>query len=84
MTKPIIVDGLILKSSSAKNQGQFNKCVRALMAYNKANDARDAAYDLDLNTKALDRLCESKFDKYVDARYGLSKADIKLIEKTLF
>jgi hypothetical protein len=84
MTKPIIVDGLILKSTSAKNQGQFNKCVRALMAYNKANDIRNEAYDLGLNTYGLERLCETKYDKYVELCYGLSKADIKLIEKTLF
>ena len=84
MTKPLIINGVTLRSSSKKNQSIMNKAVRAMIAYNKANDIRNKAEDEGLNLSLFNRQCENLFDRYLQYAEELSQADIKLIEKVLF
>ncbi len=66
------------------NQTKVNKCVRALLAYNKANDERDIIENNDLPSNAINRKCENLFDRYLEAAADLPKYELKPIEKALY
>ncbi len=70
----------LLVALKTKNQTKVNKCVRALISYNKSNDERDALYNEDKNTNAMDRKCENLFDKYLTYADELPKYELKRIE----
>jgi hypothetical protein len=70
----------MLLAKNAKNQSKVNKCVNALISYNKSNDEREMLYNEDKNTNAIDRKCENLFDKYLTYADELPKYELKRIE----
>jgi hypothetical protein len=73
-------NAILFVALKTKNQSKVNKCVRALLAYNKSNDERDMLYNEDKNTNAMDRKCENLFDKYLTYADELPKYELKRIE----
>ncbi len=73
-------NAILFVALKTKNQTKVNKCVRALLAYNKSNDEREVLYNEDKNTNAMDRKCENLFDKYLTYADELPKYELKRIE----
>lgn len=67
-----------------KNQSKLNKCIRALLAYNKANDERDALDNEGKRLNSIERKCENLFDKYLTYADELPKYEVKRIESLYF
>jgi hypothetical protein len=74
MNKPILL------AKNAKNQSKVNRCVNALISYNKANEERDFLENEDKVTNAINRKCENLFDKYLTYADALPKYELKKIE----
>ena len=73
-----------MEAINKKNQKQVNKAVKFLRAYNIANDQRNTAEDND-NTKEFkkfDKICETKFDNYLEICADLPKREVQKIEKS--
>lgn len=73
-------------AKAKKNQKLVNQAVKALIAYNTANDQRDKADGLG-DEKAynkFDRQCEKYFNKYLEVISELPKTEIKQIESTKY
>jgi hypothetical protein len=70
----------VLIAKNAKNQSKLNRCIRALLAYNKANDERDVIESNDLPSSAINRKCENLFDRYLTYADELPKYELKRIE----
>jgi hypothetical protein len=72
----------LLVAKNAKNQSKVNKCVRALVAYNKANDERNVLENdgEEKGLNAINRKCENLFDKYLTYADELPKYELKRIE----
>jgi hypothetical protein len=75
-----------IKAVNTKNQKAVNKAVKYLDKYNTLSNARDKAYDNDLEKEGikLDRKCEDAFDKYLDACFYLPKREVVNIEKSFY
>ncbi len=78
MNKPMLL------AKNAKNQSKVNKCVNALISYNKANEQRDILENEDKNTNAINRKCENLFDKYLTYADALPKYELKRIEELYY
>lgn len=69
-------------AKAKKNQKLVNQAVKALIAYNTANDLRDKADGMG-DEKAYnkhDRQCQRYFDKYLEIISELPKTEVKQIE----
>lgn len=74
----------VLVALKPKNQSKLNKCIRALLAYNKANDERDALDNEGKKVNAIERKCENLFDKYLNYADELPQYEVKRIESLYF
>jgi protein involved in sex pheromone biosynthesis len=73
-----------MEAINKKNQKDVNKAVKFLIAYNTANDKRNAAEDNDnaKEFKKFDKICETKFDNYLEVCGDLPKREVKQIENS--
>jgi flagellar motility protein MotE (MotC chaperone) len=76
----------LLVAKNVKNQSKVNKCVRALVSYNKANDERNVLENdgEEKGLNAINRKCENLFDKYLTAADELPKYELKRIESLYY
>ena len=67
-----------MEAINKKHQKQVNKAVKNLTAYNTANDQRNTADDSgDAKTfKKYDKICETKFNNYLEICATLPKREI--------
>lgn len=75
-----------MQAINPKNQKQLNKALKYLQAHNAADLLRNEAEGND-DLKAFrkyDRLCESTFEKYLEAIEYLPKNQIEAIQKSVF
>lgn len=75
-----------MEAIKKKHQKSVNKAVKFLTAYNTANDQRNNADDSGDTKmyKKYDKICEVKFNNYLEICASLPAREVKNIEKNLY